>query len=111
MAKEKIREMQYQRCIELRDTKGLETLGLMSNQTWQDDPRRLVFVLSRYKFVAKMLAGSHNVLEIGYADAFGTRIVLQEVEQLTVVNFDPVFVKDASEHMNERWKFNCQPSP
>jgi hypothetical protein len=106
--KEKTCEPQYQICVDLRDRNGLERLGLMSNQAWHDDPKHLLFLLSRYKFVAKMLRGRRNVLEIGCADAFGTRLVLQEVEQLTAVDFDPVFVKDALDRMSERWKFNCK---
>lgn len=105
---EKTREPQYQRCIELRDNKGLTRLGLMSSQTWHDDPKRLVFMLSRYKFVSKMLSGRHNVLEVGCGDAFGTRIVLQEVGQLVAIDFDPVFVKDVLDRMDERWKFECR---
>jgi 2-polyprenyl-3-methyl-5-hydroxy-6-metoxy-1,4-benzoquinol methylase len=105
---EKTREPQYQICVDLREGKGLERFGLMSNQVWHDDPKRLLFVLSRYKFVAKMLSGRHNVLEIGCADAFGTRLVRQEVKHLTAVDFDPVFIKDALERMNERWEFDCR---
>ena len=45
----------------------------MSNQRWRDDPRGLLFILARYKFVAKMLSGKNRVVEIGCADAFGTR--------------------------------------
>lgn len=55
-----------------------------------------------------MLSGMRNVLEIGCADAFGTRIVLQEVGQLTAVDLDPVFVKDVLDRMDERWKFDCR---
>ena len=104
---EETREPQYQRCVELRDTEGLAALGLMSNQTWHDDPKRLLFVLSRYKFVAKMLAGCGQVLEVGCADAFGTRIVQQEVGRLTAVDFDPVFVADARARMDPHWPFEC----
>ncbi len=67
------REPQYQRCVDLRNEKGLSSLGLMTNQVWQDDPRRLGFVLARYKFVAKMFSGLERVLEVGCARAFGTR--------------------------------------
>ena len=74
----KTREPQYQRAVDLRQA-GLGTLGLMTNQAWEDDPRHLLFTLSRYKFVAKMLSGANHVLEVGCADAFGTRIVVQEV--------------------------------
>jgi SAM-dependent methyltransferase len=105
---EKTRETQYQNCVELRDDKGLAQLGLMSNQVWHDDPKRLLFVLSRYKFVAKMFGGMNSVLEIGCADAFATRVVRQEVKHLTAVDFDPVFVKDAIARMDEKWQFDCQ---
>lgn len=105
---DKTREPQYRRCVELRDALGLARLGLMSNQVWFDDPRRLLFVLSRYKFVAKMLSGRRHVLEVGCADAFGTRIVVQEIGRVTAVDFDPVFVKDVLERMDDRWSFEVQ---
>ena len=88
--------------------KGLTTLGLMTNQVWEDDPRRLAITLSRYKFVAKMLSGKQHVLEVGCADAFGTRIVQQEVKRLTATDFDPVFVEDVLRRMDDRWKFDCR---
>lgn len=101
-------EPQYKRCTDLKEKEGLTQLGVMSNFTWHDDPKRLVFVLARYKFVAKMLSGMSPVLEIGCADAFGTRIVLQEVKQLTAIDFDPVLVKDVLSRMDRHWKFDCR---
>jgi 2-polyprenyl-3-methyl-5-hydroxy-6-metoxy-1,4-benzoquinol methylase len=80
----------------------------MSNQAWYDDPKRLAFHLARYKFVSKMFSGMKRVLEVGCADAFGTRIVLQEVGGLTAVDFDPVFVADVNERMDARWRFECK---
>ncbi len=105
--KRKTREPQYQRILEKFEEKGLETLGLMTSQAWDDDPKRLAFTLSRYKFVAKMLSGRKHVLEVGCADAFGTRIVCQEVAELTAVDFDPIFVEDANKRMSSKWRFTC----
>jgi 2-polyprenyl-3-methyl-5-hydroxy-6-metoxy-1,4-benzoquinol methylase len=102
------REKQYQRSIDLLKEKGLTTLGLMANQAWQDDPKHLLFTLSRYKFVAKMLAGRSHVLEVGCADAFATRIVRQAVKKLTAVDFDPVFVADVLARMDPKWAFDCR---
>lgn len=102
------REPQYNRCIQLRDSIGLTTLGLMTNQVWYDDPRRLTFLLARYKFVAKMLSGLHNVAEVGCGDAFGTRVVLQEVPDVTVYDFDPVFIEDVRTRQDERWPIKAQ---
>jgi SAM-dependent methyltransferase len=95
----KTRETQYQDEIELAGKYGFARFGLMSNQVWRDDPRRIVFLLSRYKFVAKMLAGKKRVVELGCADAFGTRLVQQAGCQVTACDFDPVFLADAKTRM------------
>jgi len=105
--RQKTRETQYQPILEKFEEKGLESLGLMTSQGWDDDPKRLAFTLSRYKFVAKMLSGRKRVLEVGCADAFGTRIVCQEVNELTAVDFDPVFVEDTNKRMSSKWRFTC----
>lgn len=97
------REPQYQFCVDYARERGLESLGLMTSQTWYDDPRRLVFTLSRYKFVAKMLEGRGHVLEVGCGDGFGTRIVRQAVQAITAVDFDPVFIEDAKSRPCDKW--------
>ena len=99
-------EAQYREAIELMK-KYPERMGLMSGWSWYDDPKRLVFFLSRYKFVAKMLAGFDHVLEVGCGDGFGTRIVVQAVGRLTAVDFDPEFVGSAKDIMSPRWPFTC----
>jgi hypothetical protein len=102
------RELQYNRCVDLKNSMSLTSLGLMTNQVWYDDPRRLTFLLSRYKFVAKMLSGCRNVGEIGCGDAFGTRIVLQEIKDVTVYDFDPVFIEDIRARQDERWPLRAE---
>ena len=101
------KEPQYHSMVEQANACGLETLGLMTSYAWNDDPKRLTFTLSRYKFVSKLLSGRANVLEIGCADAFGTRIVRQEVQHLTATDFDPVFIEDVKKRMNPRWSFDA----
>ena len=108
MTKNQTMEKQYQIMLEYRARHGLETLGLMTSQAWYDDPKRLTFTLARYKFVAKMFSGFENVLEVGCADAFSTRVVVQEVKNLTAVDFDPLFVEDTKARMSEKWKFDCR---
>jgi 2-polyprenyl-3-methyl-5-hydroxy-6-metoxy-1,4-benzoquinol methylase len=102
---EATRETQYDDCLALRDRKGLTPLGLMTSWAWHSDPKRLAFLFARYKFVARMLAGSSRVLEVGCADAFGTRVVVQHVGAVTAIDFDPVFVKDALARMDPDWPF------
>ena len=84
-----------------------QKLGLMSGWSWYDDPKRLGFLLARYKFVAKMLAGQDHVLEVGCGDGFGTRVVAQTVGRITAVDFDAELINSAKEIMSDRWPFEC----
>jgi 2-polyprenyl-3-methyl-5-hydroxy-6-metoxy-1,4-benzoquinol methylase len=86
---------------------GETRLGLLKNWEWYDDPRRLLFSLARYKFVAKMFAGRDSVLELGCGDAFCAPIVRQTVKKLTVTDFDPLYIEDAKSRMNDRWAFDA----
>ncbi len=105
----KTKEPQYQFEVEMAQQIGLARFGIMSNQTWHDDPRRLLFVLARYKFVAKMLSGRQRVLEVGCADAFGTRLVRQEVGHVVASDFDPVFIEDARQRLKgDVWECDCR---
>jgi cyclopropane fatty-acyl-phospholipid synthase-like methyltransferase len=103
----KTKEAQYQVILEAAEERGFETLGLRGSESWYQDPKHLVFRLSRYKFVSKMLAGRNHVLEVGCGDAFGTRIVQAEVGKLTAIDFDPVFIEDVKKRMLPRWQFDA----
>ncbi len=103
----KTKESQYQFVLDIQAENGRSHLGLMSNQCWHDDPRRIAFFLARYKFVAKMLRGKQSALEVGCGDAFGTRIVCQEVPEVTAIDFDPIFVEDVNRRMAKKWPFTC----
>ena len=96
-------EPQYSLLFDVKEKHGITRLGLMVNESWNQDPKRTLFTLSRYKFVAKMLAGRAHVLEVGCADAFGTRIVQQVAGKVTAIDFDPLFIADVQERMNPNW--------
>jgi 2-polyprenyl-3-methyl-5-hydroxy-6-metoxy-1,4-benzoquinol methylase len=102
------REPQYNRSVELEDTIGLTSLGLMTNQVYHDDPRRLAILLARYKFVAKMLSGKEFVAELGCGDGFGTRLVMQEVDKVVGYDFDPVFIEDIRRRRDRRWPLEAR---
>jgi SAM-dependent methyltransferase len=104
----KTKEAQYQVCVEAASERGYETLGLRGSESWYQDPKHIVFRLSRYKFVSKMLSGRKHVLEVGCGDAFGTRIVQAEVGKLTAIDFDPVFIADVNDRMVDRWRFEAK---
>ncbi|MGO9682365.1 MAG: class I SAM-dependent methyltransferase [Beijerinckiaceae bacterium] len=101
------KEPQYSLLFDVKEKHGIARLGLMVNESWNQDPKRTLFTLARYKFVARMLTDRKHVLEVGCADAFGTRIVQQAVGRVTAVDFDPVFIADVKERMNPHWQFEA----
>jgi 2-polyprenyl-3-methyl-5-hydroxy-6-metoxy-1,4-benzoquinol methylase len=92
-----IRRGEKQKFVMLQEMQYIpkQKIGTATAYGWHDDPRRLVFMLSRYKFVAKMLEGANSVLEIGCGDGFGTRIVSQVVGHIVAVDFDPDWIRSA----------------
>ncbi|HZD26362.1 MAG TPA: class I SAM-dependent methyltransferase [Alphaproteobacteria bacterium] len=101
--KARTKEAQYEDCLRAAEETGVDSLGVMTNQVWRDDPRRLAITLSRYKFVAKMLSGKQSAVEVGCGDGFGGRIVQQEVGELTLLDIDPVFIADIERRMHPHW--------
>ena len=74
-----------------------QTLGAMAGHTWHVDPKRLGFTLARYKFVAKILAGKSNVLEVGCGDAWATAVVARHVGTITAIDSDERLLANARE--------------
>lgn len=101
--KPRTRDPVNQIIISHRDEVGVARLGLMTNQVWNEDPKRLLFTLARYKFVAKMLDGRANVIEIGCGDGFCSRVVRQHVKSLTITDYDPLLIEDALKREIPRW--------
>ena len=63
-------------------------LGTATAQGYVNDPKRMAFVASRYKFCARMLSGLEAVIEVGCGDAFGAPIVAQEVGAMICTDID-----------------------
>ena len=54
------KEKQYHPLLKVKKEFGFSRFGLMANYGWIKDPKRILFSLSRYKFVAKMLSGKKD---------------------------------------------------
>lgn len=63
-------------------------LGPWSSYSLLNDPKHMSFVLSRYKFCAKMLEGKKRILEIGCGDGFGIPIIAQNAEYVLGIDVD-----------------------
>jgi len=101
------KEPQYELLLRVKEKHGVSRLGVMVNESWNQDPRRTLFTMARYKFVSKMFEGRKRVLEVGCADAFCTRLVQQTVGHVTAVDFDPLFIADVKERMDPHWSFDA----
>jgi 2-polyprenyl-3-methyl-5-hydroxy-6-metoxy-1,4-benzoquinol methylase len=71
-------------------------LGENTSRIFNEDPKLLLFTLSRYKFVSKMLRGSSDVLEIGCQEGFGAQLVAREVNHYLGVDFYLPYIEHAS---------------
>jgi len=96
-------ENQYMEQFEMKDSKGLTSLGVKSSHTYNTDPKRLLFSMARYKFVSKMLVGMDRVVEVGCGDAFCSRLVAQTVNSLTVSDIDPLNIDDVNKRYDKDW--------
>jgi 2-polyprenyl-3-methyl-5-hydroxy-6-metoxy-1,4-benzoquinol methylase len=81
-----------------------EKFGINAGQKWYSDPRQFFISLARYKFVAKILSGKNNVLEIGCSDGFNSRIIKQEVKNLDLCDIDNDLLENAKKNLSKKWK-------
>jgi 2-polyprenyl-3-methyl-5-hydroxy-6-metoxy-1,4-benzoquinol methylase len=89
------KELQNQSQIDDFLRLGPAKMGPWTSHIWRSDPRHLGFLLARYKFVSKMFTGKNKVLEVGCGDAVGTPVVLQTVDSIHGIDFEPLVLNDA----------------
>ena len=78
----------YARTAEILFAADEIPLGPWTSYSLINDPKHMSFVLSRYKFCAKMLHGKKSVLEVGAGDAFGLPIVAQAIPKVYTIDWD-----------------------
>lgn len=94
MKNKTVYEPQVRLQIDAYYKKGGVLLGPYTSHIWRDDPKHLLFLLARYKFCSKLLAGKNNILEVGCGDSFGTGIVLQTVKKVHGIDIEPLIIED-----------------
>ena len=85
----------YNKSIEGIDQIKPIMLGKCTTSSFIEDPRHLLFTLSRYKFVAKMFDGFSSVLEIGCQEGFGASLISQSCINYTGVDFYKPYIDSA----------------
>lgn len=82
------------------------TFGPHWSFNFRNDPKRLGFVLSRYKFSTKMLGKRQHILELGCSDGIGTTILAENTVKYTGVDLDQPALNAAKANMaDEKLQF------
>jgi 2-polyprenyl-3-methyl-5-hydroxy-6-metoxy-1,4-benzoquinol methylase len=106
MKKKKIFYKSLEELLKKNDDVLKEKFGINTAWKWNNDPRQFFISQSRYKFVSKILSGKNNVLEVGCSDGFNSRIVSQEVKNLSICDIDRDLLKSAFEIRSKKWNYN-----
>lgn len=67
---------------------------------FRNDPKRLGFVLSRYKFAAKMIGKQGSVLELGSSEGIGATILAENASRYTGVDLDAEAIEVACANLD-----------
>lgn len=67
-----------------------------------NDPKRLAFVLARYRFVAGLVGSGKRILELGCSEGLGGRLLAREAKEYHGIDLDPEAI--------EATKLNVWPS-
>lgn len=80
---------------------GSSTLKLSDHWSYnfRNDPKRLAFVLSRYKFAAKMGSKKRTVLELGCGEGIGSTILAEEALSYMGVDLDEAAIHSANDNL------------
>jgi len=98
----------YKKSVEGIESFPNKLLGPNTSRIFYEDPKLLLFTLSRYKFVAKQFEGYKNILEIGCQEGFGAPIVSQNFDMYTGLDFyEPhiSFARNNFKEFSDKFKF------
>lgn len=83
----------------------LGDLEMSFGQHWsfnfRNDPKRLGFVLSRYKFASKMLSKKAKILELGCSIGIGATILAENALNYTGIDLDLAAIESAKQNLSE----------
>jgi len=85
-----------------KDLMGKEriTLGPHYSYILKNLPRRLLFVLSHYKFAAKLIGDGRTVLEVGCSEGFGVMVLAETAKKVVGIDMDKDAIYEARRSFN-----------
>ena len=89
----------WQQVTRLEHPEGF-TMGPINAETFLRDPKHMGFMLSRYKFAAKMMRRCKSILEVGAGEGLGTLILVRDTQaQVTATDFDEQQIRYGQKHV------------
>jgi len=87
---------------EVKQMLGHRSMSLGAHWAYNllNDPKRLSFVLSRYKFASKMIPIGQRVLELGCSEGIGASILCERAGNYMGVDFDQEAISVAQANFN-----------
>ena len=89
-------------------------LGPVNADSMINDPKHLMFSISRYKFASKMMPDCQHILEVGCGEGIGAFVYARDTaaKKITGIDLDPVQIDYAREHvqplLDGKAHFLCQ---
>lgn len=80
------------------------SLGINTSYIYSKDPKYLGFLISRHKFIGKLISNFKNVLEIGCAEGFSSSIISQFVKKIYAIDNFPKHIEQAQETTARHFK-------
>jgi predicted O-methyltransferase YrrM len=82
-------------------------LGTHWSYNLRQDPKRFVFVLSRYKFAAKMTADCASIIELGCSEGIGAPLLAESGADYVGVDLDEGAIASAQQLFDDKpWRFS-----
>ena len=81
-------------------------MGSHWSYNFRNDPKRLAFVLSRYKFSAKMSCKNAKILEMGCSEGIGATILGEQAISYTGVDLDDSAINTAKKNFLNTDKYS-----
>jgi 2-polyprenyl-3-methyl-5-hydroxy-6-metoxy-1,4-benzoquinol methylase len=75
-------------------------LGLHYTHMVRHDPKKLLFVLSHYKFAAKLIGEGKSVLDVGCSEGLGSCILAEKAKRVWGIDFDEEAIDNAIENFS-----------
>lgn len=92
----KLAKKSYKPASDLTNFKENILLGVNTSYIYSKDPKYLGFLISRHKFIGKLISNFQNVFEIGCAEGFSSSIISQFVKKIYAIDNFPNHIEQAN---------------